>query len=134
MREQVMGEQDRLCPLEMCVAGEIGVARLAGTIEQDRLEVEDPGEDGPEFALGEETQVGGDLIIATPPGMELRPCRTGQFGDPSFDGRVDVLVRWHERERAVREFGLDTIESAQDVSTFVGGEDAGSFEPSHMGA
>ena len=54
-----------------------------------------------QLALAPEAQIGGDLIVAAPCGVQLGAGGAGELGDSAFDRRVQVLVRVEERERVV---------------------------------
>jgi hypothetical protein len=64
VRQQVMGEQDRLRPLEVGVPRQVRVAGTERAFEQHRLEIVDRPRATEQFALAPQTQVGGDLIVA----------------------------------------------------------------------
>jgi len=98
--QQVVGQQDGLGPLQVRVARKIGLAHLVGPLGQDALEGEDAVHDHPQLPLGEQAQVSGHLVVATPTGVELGPRRTGDLGHPALDRGVDVLVRRLEGEAA----------------------------------
>jgi hypothetical protein len=102
-------QHDRLGALHVRVAREIyvlgvGLRRPA----QDHLhEVTQPSGHRAALPADVEAQVERDLVVAAAAGVELCPGRTGQLRHPAFDGRVDVLVEWKERERAGVKLSLD---------------------------
>ncbi len=87
----------------MGVAGQIGVAGLLRPVQQHLLEGHDPAGGGGQLAFGEKAKIGGDLIVATAPGMETGAHRAGDLGDPTLDGGMDVLVAFLEDKTAVVE-------------------------------
>ena len=58
--------------------------------------------DRDDLVLAPQPQVGGDLVVAAPPGVQPGPGRPGDLGDPPLDGGVDVLVAGLEGERRRR--------------------------------
>ena len=102
--EQVVGEEDGLGPLGVGVAGQVGVAGVDGRQGARPANRRRAG-DLDELALAPQPQIGRDLVVAAPCGVHLGARRPGQLGDPALDRRVDVLVGWHEVERAVGELG-----------------------------
>ena len=100
--QQVVGEQHRLGPLEVGVAGQVGVAGRLGPGQQHVLQGDDEPGDGDQLALAPQPQVGGDLVVAAAGGVQLGAGGAGELGDPALDGGVDVLVALDERERVRR--------------------------------
>ena len=90
--QEMVGQQHGLGPLEMGVAGQVGVTGLVGPVHQHLLEGEHVAGGDQQLALGEQAQVGGHLVVATASGVQLGPGRTGDLGDPALDHGVDVLV------------------------------------------
>ena len=64
--------------------------------------------------------------------MELAASRTGQFGNPAFDRRVDVLVTVDEDERARLHLDPDLIECRKDVVTLIVGQQTNAAEAAHV--
>ena len=113
--EQVVGEQHRLGPLHVGVAGQVRVAGGLGPGEQDVLQADDEAGDGEQLALAPQPQVGRDLVVAAAGGVDLGAGRAGELGDPALDGGVDVLVALDELERVGRQLVLDAVERAEDL-------------------
>ncbi len=132
--EQVMGQQHGLRPLEVGVAGEIGVAGGAGPVEQGALQRVQVAGEGAALAADVEAQVGRDLVVAAAAGVELGARRSGELRDAAFDGGVDVLVGRLEVEGLVGELGLDGVERGEDAVGVVDAEDAGGAEHADVGA
>ena len=128
MGQQVMREQHRLCTLEVGVTGEVDVARLLGAREQALLQRDHLAGDGSELAGDVEAEVGRDLVVAAPAGVELRTHVAGDLGGPPFDRGVDVLVTGCELERTGLELVLDLVQRAEQLVHLGSGEEATSAE------
>ena len=113
MGQQVVGQQHRLCPLEVGVAGQVGLASLVGSVSERFLKVGDQADDLTQFPHHPEPQVGGHLVVAAPAGVEAGSSLPGQFGDPPLYRRVDVLVVGCEGERVVGHLSLDDIQGVK---------------------
>ena len=111
--QQVVGQQDRLGPLQMGVAGQVGVPGLPARFEEHLLEVDDPAGPPEQRPLGEQPQVGGHLVVAAAAGVQPAADVAGDLGDPPLDGGVDVLVARLEHEGALGELLLDPVERGQ---------------------
>ena len=115
--QQVVGQQHRLGPLQMGVAGQVDVAGLEGALGQDVLEGDDLAGHLDQRAAAPQAQVGGDLVVAAAAGVQLGPDVAGELGDPALDRGVDVLVVGGEDERPRGELLLDLVEGRHQVVT-----------------
>ena len=97
VREQVVGEQHRLRPLQVGVAGEVHTLGLERPCEQGLLEAEEAHGDGHQLTFAPQSQIGGHLVVAAAGGVQLPAGRPGEFGDAALDGGVDVLVGLRRR-------------------------------------
>jgi hypothetical protein len=91
-----MGKGDRLCLLDVGVAGDdpvTGQFRLVDEDTDEPLELHDSVSSGLNKVQAE---VECDLVVTRPARMELVCKITDQFSEPAFDGTVDVLVRVEE--------------------------------------
>ncbi len=131
--QQVVGEQHGLGPLQVGVARQIGLSRLLGPGRQYVLEVEDLTSEHVELALGVEPEVRRHLVVAAPPGVELRPDVAGQLRHPPFDGGVDVLVVGREGEAAGVELGLHEVEGVEQGRHLLLGQEFTTTEAAHVG-
>ena len=87
-----------------------------------------------QLALGVQPQVGGDLVVAAAPGVELGPDVAGQLGDPALDGGVDVLVVGLEDEACPPSSSSSTrSRAARSIGHLVVGEEAAPAEAPHVG-
>ena len=73
VRQQVVGQQHRLRPLQVRVARQVGGARVLGPGEEHALQLRHLAGDRGELALAEEAERGGHLVVAAAAGVELRP-------------------------------------------------------------
>ena len=116
--QEVVGQQHGLGPLQVRVAGEVGVAGRLGPGEQRPLEREHRRGHLGQRPLRVEPQVGGDLVVAAAAGVELAAGRAGQLGDAPLDRGVDVLVgRARTRTCPSASSLLDLVERAEDRPT-----------------
>ena len=109
----MVGQQHRLGPLEMCVAGEIDVAGLLGTEDQHLLQGDDLGGHRQQLPLGVQPQIGGDLVVATAAGVQFGADIAGDLGHPALDRGVDVLVAGLEPELPRIELCPHLVEGAE---------------------
>ena len=131
--QQVMGQQHRLGPLQVGVAGQVDVGGLAGALGQDVLEGHDLGGHADQRPPAPQAQVGGDLVVAAAPGVQLGADVAGQLGDPALDGGVDVLVARLEDEGAGGDLLLHQVQGVQEVGHLAVGQDADLPEPLDVG-
>ena len=95
----------------MRIAREVVVgAGALRALEQHLLESVHPARRVGALALEEQAQSGGDLVVPTAAGVELRAGRPRELGDAALDRGVDVLVARTEHEGAVGELDADAIE------------------------
>ena len=87
-----MGEEDGLGALEVGVAGN-GRGDLAlGEVEQGALEGAELADAPGGFGARVEAEVGGDLVVAGSPRVELGADVGGALRDEALDEGVDILV------------------------------------------
>ncbi len=122
--QQVMGEQHRLRPLHVGVAGQVDVGRLPGSLGQHVLERHDLLGHADERATAPQAQRRGDLVVAAAPGVQLGPDVADQLGDPALDRGVDVLVARCEHKGARLELLLHDVEGLHQRGHLAVAEDA----------
>ena len=133
VREQVMRQQHGLSPLEMGVAGQVHPLGAERPVEERLLQVEHTERDRVQFAFAPQAQVGGHLVVATPGGVELAARRSCQFGHPTFDRRVDVLVGLDEHEVATLHLRRHLVECGEYRITLGLGQQTDPGETSDVG-
>ena len=121
----MVGQQHRLGPLQVGVARQVDVLGGLGPLEQHLLEIVDPAGHDQQLPLGEQAQVGGDLVVAAAAGVQPGPDLAGDLGDPPLDGRVDVLVAGLEDQGAGGQLVGDPVEGGQQDLGVRSGQDAG---------
>ena len=92
VRQPPVAEQDGLRLLEVGVTGQEHAHIGFGALDQrglHQLEVGIHPVDGVQQPQGE---VGGHLVVAAAPGVQLAAHRPGQLGQPPLDGGVHILV------------------------------------------
>ena len=135
MGQQVMGQQDRLGPLQVGVAGQVDVRRVPGPVGQDVLQGHDLARHPDQRTAAPQAQVGGDLVVAAPPGVQLGADRlAGQLGHPALDRGVDVLVPGLEDERRRLELLRHQVEGVQQLRDLALGQEAHLAQPLDVGA
>ncbi len=134
MRQQVVGQQDGLSPLQMGVARQVGSARADRPIEQRVLKPQHPLRDDVQLAFAPQPQRRCHLVVAAPARVELPSGRAGDFGDAALDRGVDVLIRGREHERPAIQLVGHSVERRQDLGRLVAVEQAGAHEPAHVSA
>ena len=134
MREQVVREQHGLRALEVRVAGQVHVGGLLRAPQENRLQLVDPPHLREAFAAEIEPHVQGNLIISASAGVQLRPGRTRDLGDPALDRGMDVLVGRCERELARSELLFDARERGVDHLPLLLVEQAHPLEHVYVGA
>ena len=132
--QQVVSQEHGLGPLEVGVAGQVGIGRRAGAFVEHLLEGDNAACHLGELALGEQAHRGRHLVVAAATGVQLAARRAGNLAHPPLDGGVDVLVAREEAERPVRQLVLDAVEGREEDAHLLFGQHAGPHESPHVGA
>src|SRR3990170_1670323 len=93
MGEQVVGEQYRLRPLEVRVAGQYEIPMRPGDLDERAHRLQQTVPYAPRGVPDEEAQVEGDLVVAAAARVQLQRHVADQLAQPPLYGRVYVLVR-----------------------------------------
>ena len=131
--QQVVGQEDGLGPLEVGVAGEVGVARLLGPVQQHALQSQNLPSHDAQLPAAEEAQRGDHLVVAAAPRVQLGSDRAGDLRGAPLDGGVDVLVVGSEAEGAGRQLLAHVVQRRQQDGALLVGEHAGPLEAAHVG-
>ena len=129
----MVGEQDRLGRLEVGRSGQDGVAVALGQPDERPLEIDDRAVEPVDRPAQPEAQVGRDLVVARPAGVEL----AGQRADPGRQRRleveVDVLELGVPGERPGLDLGAQPVEPGDERRDLVVGQQPGPAEPVDVG-
>ena len=120
-----MRQQNGLRALGVRVAGHYRVDVFLGTGDQRRRQRRDRLEQPSTSSPDKEPQVYGDLVIATPPRMELAAQWAELLLQSLLDRHVDVFRGRHPaltRGELCLELGADLPESDVDAHLFFGGQ------------
>ena len=133
MRLHVVREKHWLSSLHVGVTREIdrqvvvsNFTKRVDEVKHDRSRVVDR-------VTRKQTQRGGDLIVATPSGVQLCAHRASNFSDPTLDRRVDVFIALPTNELTAGELTLDGLERFEEHSPFGFVQYAGSNKPLYVG-
>ena len=131
--EEVVGEEDRLRPLQVGVARGEGVPVGLRLTRQHRRQLVDACGDPQGCRLQPEPEVRGDEVVAGASGMDLGPHVTQAVGDVALHRRVDVLVGDVEHEPALAEQVGGLAQRRLDQSPLLGRQDAGPLQRPGVG-
>ena len=112
VREPVVREADGLGPLQMGVAGEHRLDVLSRPLEQDTPQLEQPALGRERDVAQKQREVGRDLVVPGPAGVELAGDGTQVGAQPGLDVHVDVFEGWIEGEAAVLDLARDPLEAS----------------------
>jgi hypothetical protein len=123
VRQDVVGEEDRLRVLEVRTAGHGHVRVGLGQADEGVLEVGDQAADDPGVVAQVHPEERGDLVVAGPAGAELAAeVGAETLEQAALEGGVDVLVGDGAGEVAGRHVGLEPVESVEHPRQLVVGE------------
>ena len=101
----VVPEGDRLRDLEVCESRHDGLGLALGQIQQGQLQALAPGPDGVDLVAQVEPDVGGHLVVAGAPRVQLFAGVADVRGQRGLDVHVDVF-QW---DGPVEHAGLDAL-------------------------
>ncbi len=93
VRQEVMGEEDRLGPLQMGVAGKDDPEKLFGPGDDGFLDLHEEPENLVDFIAQVQPEIDGNLVVAAAPRVQLSPDGADPADQATLDRHVDVLVR-----------------------------------------
>ena len=131
--EQVMGEQDRLCRLDVGRARQHGRPVALGEGDERPFEVEQGEEEIVDRPARPQSKVGGDLVVARSTRMESAGERPDLPGQRRLDVHVDVLERPVPLEPARSEVLRERRQPIDECLHVVRAQDAGATEAPHVG-
>ena len=109
-----MGEQHRLGPLEVRVAGHGGLAVPLGLVEERRLHGRQRRVEVAEHVPEVEALVEGDLVVARAAGVQLPAHGARDLDEAALDVHVDVFELPAEGEAAALELRAHGLEALVD--------------------
>src|SRR5262245_57571959 len=125
VREQEMGEEDRLRALQVRVARNGVAAVPLGEIDEGPAETPQRLSRSSDGVDREEPQIRGDLIVPGPTGVELARRLADLLRETLLDERVDVLERTLEEARVRRGPFADPAQPGVDRRAFGLAQDSG---------
>ena len=128
VRQEVVGEQDRLRPLHMGIARHDHAELPPRQGHEALLEPPQAGEEVFHRVAQIEPQIQRHLVVAAPSGVELAAHFADEFGQPRLDRHVNVLVRRREPEPPAGDLLLHLLEPADQFVRLAAGEHAGPLE------
>ena len=120
--EQMVREAHHLGALQVRVPGHGVAAVLAGSPDERLLEVGEREHELAARVLRPAAEVGGDLVVAAAPGLQLGGGRTGNLVQATLDGAVHVLVGRIERERSPTKLIAQRAQAGRDAALLGGAE------------
>ena len=130
--EQVVTEGDRLCTLQMRVAGHDGIAVFLGFAGDDLDELHDQLFDGDDLFFEVELHVERYLVIAASGGVQALAVVADTLGQFSFDEGVDILGFHVDAERAALDVREDPLQALNNILNALLGDDAAFAEHGRM--
>ena len=124
VREQVMGQQHRLGVLQVGVAWHHHIEVPLGDVEKNAAQGAVAGEQLVAELLGEQADVGGNLVVAGATGVQAAAGRADRAGERALDGHVDVLVVHVPDKGPVLDLAGDVGEAGVDRGLVLGRDDA----------
>ena len=129
-----MAEVDRLCALQVGVAGHRPVRVLAGAREQSAHQPADLLARKQRALARVEREVGHDLVVARARGVQPARDRSGDLGQAPLDRHVDVFVVGREGEPLLGELHRDRVQAREQRIAILRGDDLALAEHLRVGA
>jgi len=131
--QQVMGQADRLGPLQVGVTRDHHLGMGLGLGQQGPLEAHQGRIDLGDAATQPQAQVGADLIVAGAAGVQLLAERTEDRDQTPLDGEVHVLVLKTGAEAAGGRLGAHPLEPTHQLLRLFRADHAGAGEHAGVG-
>ena len=113
--QHVMPESHWLCGLQVGEAGHDARRFTFGLLQQAFLQAGDLGEDQVDFIAQPQADIGGDLVVAAAPGVELFTGDADAVGQACFDVHVHVFEVDAPVELAGLDFALNGLQAIDDA-------------------
>ena len=126
--EEVMGEEDRLGPLQVRVAGHGDPEVLFRPADQRGLDFPEPPVHPPDHVPKVEPLVERDLVVSRAAGVKLPRDGPDFLREPLLDVRVDVFEVGPERERPGGQLLAHVIQPPENLGQFLLGQEASPLE------
>ena len=131
--EKIVRGEDRLRALQMGITGQDQVAVPLGGGDVGGLQGDEAGVDPVERVAGPELDVGGDLVVPAPSGMELPADVADPLDERRLDVHVDVFAFEREREVPRLDLVANRGQPARDLPALVGGDQTDRGEHRRVG-
>ena len=129
----MVGQGQRLGPLQMGVTGNQGVKVLLGMAKERALKPQQSGIDGIDLLAQPEPQIRSNLVIAAAAGVQLFAERPQQFDQAALNGEMNVLgfQAWVEITRS--SFLPNGFKAFDQLLTLLGADQVATAQHSGVG-
>ncbi len=132
VRQQVMREQDGLGRLDVGVPGHDHVPMAPRKVDEGALEPQERLVQVTDPPTQPEPQVRRHLVVARAAGVELAGDRTDAGRERHLEVEMDILERGIPGDGAGLDLPLETVESLDERTCLVGGQEPGALEAADM--
>ena len=128
-----MAEEDRLCPLQMSIAGHDDLFVLVGSLKESLLEVPDKLHDGDNFPADIHMSVESNLVVAAAGSMESAAGSADSIGEAFLDIEVDILQSDGEVKLSPVYLAENILEAGDDIIPVLFCDNAGFCKHGRVG-